>query len=246
MTHSLTIMTYNVHRCSGIDRKTSPGRIAEVIARYNAGIVALQEVSSGTARPAHSDQAREITANLEAIFPSHPYSQVEKERCGNIILSRYPMRLVKAGGLLPPGKRQRIAKRGALWVEIEAFGQKIQVFNTHLGITPKARLTQSEALVGPEWLRNPVCLPPIILCGDFNAQPGSTVHRNIEEVLQDVLTKWSTGHSGKTWPSLHPVTSIDHLFISANILVENSLVPQTELTRVSSDHLPLVVTINIP
>ena len=83
-----------------MDRTTSPGRIAEVIARYNADIVALQEVSSGMVRPARNDQAREISMYLEGLFPSQPPFHIEKERCGNVILSRYPMRLVKAGGLV--------------------------------------------------------------------------------------------------------------------------------------------------
>ena len=246
MAHFLSIMTYNVHRCTGIDRKTSPGRIAEVIACYNPDIVALQEVSSGTARPAQSDQASEISAHLEALsLFQHPF-QIERERCGNVILSRFPMRFVKAGGLLSPGKRRSFAKRGALWVEIEAFGRKIHVINTHLGLTPQERLVQSKALAGPEWLRSPVCLSPVILCGDFNAQSGSAVHRHLQEVLQDLQTSWTAGHPGKTWPSIHPVISIDHIFISADVAVEYAQVPQTELTQRASDHLPLIVKLIIP
>ncbi len=246
MAHTLSIMTYNVHRCTGMDRKTSPTRIAEVIARYDADIVALQEVSSGMSRPPLNDQAQEIATYLQEFSPSQPIFQIEKERCGNVIMSRLPMRFVKAGGLSPPGKRRRRAKRGALWVEIEAFGRTIQVINTHLGLTPQERLTQSEALVGPEWLRNPACMTPVILCGDFNAQHGSAVHRNIREILQDLQSNTDGRQSDKTWPSLHPLISIDHLFISADIAVKNVLVPQTPLTQRASDHLPLVVDLIIP
>jgi len=246
MANTLTVMTYNVHRCTGMDHKTSPARIAEVIARYNADIVALQEIFSGTSRPAQNDQAREIAAYLEALCPGQPGFQIEKERCGNVIMSRYPMRFVKAGGLLPPGKRRRQAKRGALWVEIEVFGRKIQIINTHLGLTPQERLTQSESLAGPEWLRNPACLSPVILCGDFNAKPGSTVHRNIGEILQDLEPNGASIQADKTWPSIHPLISIDHLFISADIAVKNAQVPQTELTQRASDHLPLIVDLIIP
>src|SRR5690606_32470965 len=40
---TLTVMTYNVHRCIGVDGKLSPERIARVIARHSPDIVVLQE-----------------------------------------------------------------------------------------------------------------------------------------------------------------------------------------------------------
>ncbi len=50
------IATYNIHRCRGIDRRTSPARIAEVLREIDADIVALQEVIG--AGPAGADRPR--------------------------------------------------------------------------------------------------------------------------------------------------------------------------------------------
>jgi endonuclease/exonuclease/phosphatase family metal-dependent hydrolase len=44
MTIRIRLATYNIHKCRGLDRRTSPQRIAAVIAELDADVVALQEV----------------------------------------------------------------------------------------------------------------------------------------------------------------------------------------------------------
>ena len=236
MPNRLRIITYNIHRCIGGDRKISPERISDVISVHQPDIVALQEVDYGQVRPTLYDQAATIAErlNFETFW-------IERERCGNAILSRYPMKMVKAGGLHRPRRWHTLARRGALWVEIEAFGARIQIINTHLGLTPASRLNQARVLVGPEWLNSPECRPPVILCGDFNTQPGSTVFKLLEERLGYVEALKVNGQNEKTWPSSHPVLSFDHMFISGDLAVEAVKVPADGMVRTASDHLPLFV-----
>ena len=47
---TVRIATYNVHRCRGMDARTSPQRIASVISGLDADIVALQEVVGASQR----------------------------------------------------------------------------------------------------------------------------------------------------------------------------------------------------
>ncbi len=241
MPNRLRIVTYNIHRCVGGDRNISPERISEVIAAHQPDVVALQEVDFGQVRPARYDQAAIIAENLN--FPS---VWIERERCGNAILSRFPMEMVKAGGLHRPRRWHALARRGALWVEIEAYGTRIQVLNSHLGLTPASRLNQARVLVGQEWLGSPECRPPVILCGDFNTQPGSTVFRLFEGILNNVGGMTASGQTEKTWPSSHPLLGIDHLFISGDLDVEEVSVPANGEVRTASDHLPLFVQLSLP
>jgi endonuclease/exonuclease/phosphatase family metal-dependent hydrolase len=48
VTHNLSpllrIVTYNIHSCRGMDRRTKPERIARVLRDIGADIIALQEV----------------------------------------------------------------------------------------------------------------------------------------------------------------------------------------------------------
>ena len=58
------IVTYNVHRCVGNDRRLDVARIADVLARLEPDIVALQELDVGRARTGRVDQAHEIARRL--------------------------------------------------------------------------------------------------------------------------------------------------------------------------------------
>lgn len=242
---TFTFMTYNVHRLIGNDRHSSPSRIAEVIETYQPDIVALQELPGARFRPEVGGCAQALAHELALLETSRRLCYSERERWGAVVLSRFPMRLVRAGGLQPETRRRTIVPRGVIWVEIEVCGQPLQVLNTHLGLTPPERASQVKVLTGPEWLLHPDCRPPVILCGDFNVLPGSTVHKRLKTVLNDEQEALAFGHTEWTFPSHYPVVRFDHLFVSPSIKVESVEIPQTKLTRVASDHLPLVVKLRL-
>ncbi|MCC6221032.1 MAG: endonuclease/exonuclease/phosphatase family protein [Deltaproteobacteria bacterium] len=250
-------MTYNVHSCVGMDGKLSPARIAKVIERFSPDIIALQEIDVGRARSEHLDQARAIANELEMVFHFSPAMHVKEERYGDAILSRYAMSLQKAGVLPRQVKRADVEPRGALWVEVDVGnGVKLQVINTHMGLERKERELQAESLLGKGWVKNPKCIGPIVVCGDFNATPRSKVCRMFKEVLVDAhsgeedsssLERYplSVGNGSNTWHVQWPVCRIDHIFVSEGIKVIDSFVPHNELTRIASDHLPVIVDIEL-
>ncbi|HJV66494.1 MAG TPA: endonuclease/exonuclease/phosphatase family protein [Geomonas sp.] len=242
---SFTIMTYNVHRLIGNDRHTSAARIAEVVETYHPDIVALQELPGGRYRPEESGTTLALSHELALLDTSRELIYLERERNGNVVYSRHPMRLIRAGGLHPESRRRSIVPRGVLWVEIDICGRRLQLLNTHLGLTPPERGSQTKVLISSEWLGHPECKPPIVLCGDFNLLPSSPLHRRLKDILDDRQEALSLGHTEWTFPSHYPMVRFDHLFISPNLTVENLLIPQTKLTRVASDHLPLVVTLRL-
>ena len=41
---TLRIATYNIHRCRGLDGRTNPSRVADVIRAIEPDVIALQEV----------------------------------------------------------------------------------------------------------------------------------------------------------------------------------------------------------
>src|SRR5690348_10505078 len=56
----LKVVTYNVHKCRGLDGRTSASRIAEVLREIDADVMALQEVLD--------QQAEIISAELRLPF----------------------------------------------------------------------------------------------------------------------------------------------------------------------------------
>jgi endonuclease/exonuclease/phosphatase family metal-dependent hydrolase len=239
---TIRLMTYNVHSCVGMDGKLSPGRIARVIARHAPDVVALQELDVRRRRTGGEHQAEALARRLWMSFHFHPALARAEEEYGDAILSRLPMRLVRAGALPgPPG----VEPRGALWAAVEAGGQEVQVIATHLGLLPGERLRQAEALLGPAWLGAAAARGPVVLCGDFNALPGSPVCRRIVERLRDAQLELAGRPPRGTWFGRWPVGRIDHVFIGPGLRVADVVVPATELDKTASDHLPVVVELTL-
>jgi endonuclease/exonuclease/phosphatase family metal-dependent hydrolase len=244
-TDTLRVMTYNVHSCVGMDGKIDARRIARVIARARPDVVALQELDAGRARSFGMDQAHLIARYLNMDFHFHPAIHLEEERYGDAILTLLPHRLIKVGIL--PGLAGSLHRepRGALWIAINLHGKEIQVLNTHLGLDQRERNLQVEALQGSEWLANEQCRAPVILCGDFNALPSSTVCRRLGSQLREVQTAAQQHTPASTFPTRFPTLRIDHIFISPGLEVRGIEIPDSQLVRTASDHLPLVAEIRI-
>jgi endonuclease/exonuclease/phosphatase family metal-dependent hydrolase len=239
------IATYNVHRCVGNDRRLDVGRVAEVLARLEPDIVALQELDVGRARTGGVDQAHEIARRLDMACHFNAALTVEEERYGDAILTRFPERLVQVGPLPGHPGIRALEPRGALWVEVEIDGAPVQVINTHLGLVPREQQIQAAFLAGPAWLGHPLCQGPTILLGDFNATASSVVYRTFLKALSPARGLSRTKTPTATFPARLPVLRIDHLFVSPEIKVAEVFVPFTPLTRAASDHLPLVMDFEV-
>ena len=235
------IVTYNVHRCVGNDRQLDVGRVAAVLAELAPDIVALQELDVGRRRTNHVDQAHEIARRLEMTHHFHAALQVEEERYGDAILTCYPERLVKTGPLPGHPRMRALEPRGALWIEVTIDGRPLQIINTHLGLVPREQQIQAAHLAGPAWLEHPDCRWPAILLGDFNATASSLVYRTLTSRLQPARRLARRKQPSSTFPSPLPVLRIDHCFVSPGIQVQDVFAPFDPLSRVASDHLPLVM-----
>ncbi|MDZ4053879.1 MAG: EEP domain-containing protein, partial [Phenylobacterium sp.] len=149
------IITYNVHRCVGTDRRLDVGRIADVIASLEPDIVALQELDVGRIRTGNVDQAHEIAQRLKMAVHFHPAMMVEEELYGDAILTAYPEQMVQVGPLPGYGRIPQLEPRGALWIAVEIDGKSVQIINTHLGLVPREQQIQAACLAGPAWLGHP-------------------------------------------------------------------------------------------
>lgn len=246
---SLRIMTYNVHRCRGLDRRWSPARIANVIASCAPDIVALQELDVGRARSGHVDQAETIARHLEMDVHFFPALRVMEELYGDAILTRWPARLKKADALPGFSNIRGLEPRGALWSEIDVGGTPVQVINTHLGILGAERMKQIAALLGPDWLGRADCSAPILLAGDLNATPRSSAYQALAGLLRDAQHLRENGakrRNAATFPTRYPTLALDHVFVSPNVEVLDAFAVRTPLARVASDHLPLLVELRLP
>ena len=241
----IRILTYNVHGCRGVDGKLDVGRVSEVIAQSRPDIVALQELDVGRRRSGRVDQAHAIAERLGMAFHFNAAFNVEEEQYGDAILSALPIHVVKSGGLPTHPRVRGLERRGALWVEVTTQGSKpLQIITTHLGLVPYEQRLQAEHLLGLEWLGHPRCSDPVILLGDFNATPRYVAYKRLAASLRDARRVAGVRGGALTFPSRFPMIRIDHMFVSGSIEVRNVHAPDGALTKIASDHLPLVADIS--
>src|SRR4030095_2984074 len=126
---SLRIVTYNVHKCRGVDRRVRPDRIVEVLRELRPDIVALQEVVSLEGGSREEDQARFVAGELGFHFAFGENQRHKGGRYGNVVLTRFPIQRhqnydISAGG------RER---RGCLRTDVRFDDSTLHVFNVHFG-----------------------------------------------------------------------------------------------------------------
>jgi len=242
---TLRIMTYNVHGCVGMDGRLSARRIAKVISQYEPDVVALQELDVGRARSGGHDQAMLIAERLNMEHHFHASMQIAEEQFGDAILSSYPMRLIKKGKLSRQPRFSFMESRGAIWVEIDFHGTSLQIINTHLGLNKKERLLHTKELLGEQWLQNSQSKGPVILCGDFNAFPGSKVLNLFQNTLVNVQKQAGWIRYRSTWFGRFPFVCLDYIFVAPDFEVSQVEIGDSILARLASDHRPLLTEIKI-
>lgn len=241
----IRLLTYNIRHCRGTDGRVSPERVAQVIAATGADVVALQEVDVGRTRTGGHDQAQAIAHLLAMEHHFHPALRVLEERYGDAVLTRLPSCLVRAGPLPGLARRPGLEPRGALWIEVETGAGRLQIINTHLGLSGPERIAQVEALLGPDWLGHAACRPPVVLLGDLNATPWSRAYRKLAARLADGRSRARASRPGATFPSRCPLLRLDYVFVSEGVVVDRVETVRGPLARATSDHLPLLAEIDL-
>src|SRR2546423_8427935 len=152
----LRVVTYNVHRCRGMDRRVRPPRIGEVLGEINADVIALQEVLSIPDGRPEDDQARFIAEQLKLLHAVGGTRRLRGGIYGNVILSRWPILDTRNYDISVRGREQR----GCLRADVEVGGHLLHVFNVHLGtayLEPRhqGRRLIDEAILNDKELNGP-------------------------------------------------------------------------------------------
>ncbi|HYE45996.1 MAG TPA: endonuclease/exonuclease/phosphatase family protein [Caulobacter sp.] len=241
----LRLMTWNVHRCVGVDKRLDVERCARVIAAARPDIVGLQELDVGRRRTGGVDQAHRLAQLVEMTHRFNAAMHIEEERYGDALMTHLPERLVRAGPLPGYPKIRALEPRGAVWIAVELpDGRELQVINTHLGLVPQEQKKQAAALV-EDWMADEAFTAPAVLMGDFNATPFNAPYRILSAAMKDAQLMWP-GAPMSTYPSAFPFMRIDHVFVSRGVKVLRIESPFDPESRKASDHLPLIVEIEIP
>ena len=166
------------------------------------------------------------------------------EQFGHALLSRYPIKVIRTDILRSGKQSARVQPRGALWVQLAVNGTKLNLMNTHFGLRRSERREQALDLLDRNWIGGIAEDEPLILCGDFNMFPRSEPYRALTRRLRDVQGEVMESAPLNTFSTLRPMVRIDHIFVSRHFKATRVRVPRNHLTRVASDHLPLIVELS--
>jgi endonuclease/exonuclease/phosphatase family metal-dependent hydrolase len=232
-TTQFRVMTYNIHHGEGLDGKVNLERIAHLIRREGADIVALQEVDQGVARTARRDFPAELAqlTGMTCVFSNNHTFQ--GGNYGNAVLSRFPVKRWTNFHyrMLRPNEQ-----RGLLQLVLDVHGREVVIMNTHIDHRPDdaerwSNIEEIESVVREHTGK------PIILAGDFNDVPGSRVHQRLSHTFDDTWERIGNG-DGLTIPAEAPRKRIDYLWISKGGTItplKVRVVPSD-----ASDHLPVL------
>ena len=235
---TVRVLTYNIHHGEGMDRQIDLERVAGVIRRSEADLVALQEVDRGVERSGRVDQADRLAelTGMRAIFEKN--IDFQGGEYGNAVLSRLPIDSHE-NHYLPksPGGEQR----GALEVHVQVGGEELVFFGTHFD----HRSGEGERVASVAMLRELVEKYldfPVIVAGDLNAGPDSETMSDAAAFLMDVCD--AEGPPGPTYPADEPVRRIDHILCNRHPGLRCTgcrVIPEA----LASDHRPVLAVFEL-
>jgi len=232
---TLRIVTYNIHRSRGMDRRTRPLRVAEVLREIDADVIALQEVVGAGPRGSHIE---EIGAALGMGWVMAQTRELRGHQFGNVVLSRFPIAQHCQHDLTYKSCEERCMQR----VDVDVNGRALHVYNVHLGTAILERRHQAQRLAAI--VSNRHVTGPKIVLGDFNEWMRGLTTTLLSSRLKSVdLQQYMKRR--RHYPGLFPILHLDHIYYDGPLEVQHIQVYRTRLSLVASDHLPLIADVRI-
>ena len=235
-------MTYNIHSGVGVDQRYDLGRIRRVLDDERPHIAALQELECRSWRTSYDDQSNVLANDLPLKSFFCATRSAEQGSFGIAVLSAFPVLHQQQYDLSYQTHRE---PRYCLRVDLEVEpGAVLHVFNCHLGLGARERTFQRKQMMSDAILLSEELHHPVVLMGDFNDRPISVVHRNLRTHFIDAFTA-----AGKRWGPTFKAGPIpfrlDYIYLSRGIRVLDCWVRNDELTRVASDHRPVIASVEV-
>lgn len=228
MTISFRVASYNIHRCYGRDGRYDPSRIKQVLLQTGADVIGLQEV----------ELLHEVPDLLDYFCDNTQWHMIPgmtlrnlSGHYGNALLTSYP---VIEQHNIDLSQRNR-EPRGAIQAKLDVNGSTIEVVTTHLGLSPVERRAQVVQLL--EHIQNKPLAETQILLGDINewfmwGRPLRWLHRY-----------FGRSSTSASFPAGFPLFALDRIWVSPHQRIKSFGVLKNQLTRVASDHMPVIAEI---
>lgn len=243
----LRIVSYNIHRAIGVDRRFRPERIIRILEHHAADVALLQEVDEGVPRSRELDLAKELALGLG--YPHYAVGHnvnLRKGRYGNATLSLFPIERERNLDLTIGRRKRRGCQHTTIRITSpHGKSHQLEIFNLHLGLSGVERERQIGRLVRSREFTDIDRGTPTLVGGDFNDW-----RARLRPIFTEILgfhsaTERHVGSQAlRTYPSFSPTGGLDKIFFRGLRLV-NSRRCRLKLSKVASDHLPIIADFNL-
>jgi endonuclease/exonuclease/phosphatase family metal-dependent hydrolase len=242
------VVSYNIHRAIGVDRRFRPDRIVDIVRHHNADIVLLQEVDDGVPRSRELDLAKELArdAGFEYYAVGHNVT-LRKGRYGNATLSRFPILRERNIDLTIGTRKRRGCQHTRIQVEAPRGRHRLEVFNVHLGLSAREREQQVRVLARSRELNALSHGVACVIGGDFN---------DWRSLLYPFLTRDLGFISATdaqederpiaTYPAFFPQGPFDRIYLRGPLSLVWASRCRHDQARIASDHLPIIADLDLP
>ncbi|MFO0570240.1 MAG: endonuclease/exonuclease/phosphatase family protein [Polyangiaceae bacterium] len=236
------VVSWNIHKgIGGLDRRYRIERISELLSSFEVDFALLQEVASDLPRAGHHAQVELLAEALglahTGYFPQHAFV---RGGYGNAILSRHPLTDLHEIDLTIGTRKKRGALLARARMRHGRHTRSLLFCSLHLGLAGSERGEQLGRFLASEPFRGLHRRTPIVLGGDLNDLYGTLGPRFLEpEGFR------RAGGLVNTFPAWLPLRPLDGVFVRGDARVVGAGAPSRGLARVASDHLPVVVDVEL-
>ena len=243
---NIRILSYNIHRAIGFDRRFAPERIVEILNEHDADIVMLQEVDEGVPRSRELNLAKELAESCD--YPhfalGHNVS-MRKGFYGNATLSRFPILRERNIDLTVGIRKCRGCQHTTLQIHDEQQREyHLDVFNLHLGLSARERQKQAGILAHSDELNMLDKQNPCVVAGDFNDWR-SLLRAYYVEGLDFYCATDAEKPDGdvkalRTFPSFAPSGALDRVYYRGQMNLLGVKRCDLKVSKIASDHLAVI------
>lgn len=227
-------MTFNTQHCENyMTGKIDFQAVADVILKFDADVVGLNEMRGAGSDPGYEAQMEMLSAltGMKYFYFAKTIDVPGKGPYGNGILSKIPF--VDVENIIIPDPEEKVYKwdyetRCVLKVRLEG-GATLLI--THMGLNPDEQENAVRTVV--EEIEDERC----VLMGDFNMRPENPTLKPIFDKMVDTAAKFD--EEKMSFPSDNPNRKLDYILTSRDVKIIGADIPPITV----SDHRPYVAVV---